>query len=133
MANDNTPLSLLQNDRFAAYNNMKLVTMEPGYALAEMEIKEYHLNGLGIVQGGAIFTLADFAFAAASNAGGIVTVAIIVSISYFKSPKGKYITAEAKEVSSSKKLCTVNVDVFDEDKTLIARFTGTGYHKSGRS
>ncbi len=129
MVNDNTSRTLLENDHFAAYNGMKLITMELGYALAEMEIKDYHLNGAGIVQGGAIFTLADFAFAAASNAAGILTVGILASISYFKPPKGKHITAEATEITSSKKLCTVSVDVFDEDKTLIARFTGTGYHK----
>lgn len=126
---DKTPLILLENDRFAAYNNIKLISMETGFAIAEMEIKEHHLNGVGTVQGGAIFTLADFAFAAASNAGGIITVGLGASISYFKPPVGKKITAEAKEVSSGKKICTTNVDIFDEDKTLIAQFVGTGYHK----
>ncbi len=124
-----TPLSLLQNDRFAAYNNIKLITMEPGHAIAQMQVFEHHLNGVDIVQGGALFTLADFAFAAAANAGGIITVSIGASITFFKSAKGRLITAEATELASGSKICTINVDLFDEDQTLIARFTGTGYKK----
>ena len=39
---------------------------------------------MGRAQGGAIFTLADFTFAAASNAHGIVAVGINVNITYLK-------------------------------------------------
>jgi acyl-CoA thioesterase len=120
-------LKYLENDRFAALAGIKLVRAEPGFAVARMEITENHLNGVNRVQGGAIFTLADFAFAAASNSGGIVTLGINVNISYFKSPKGKVITAEAKEISSGRKICGFNVDIFDEDKVLVARVSALGY------
>jgi acyl-CoA thioesterase len=118
------------NDRFAAYVGIKLIKVGMGYAVAQMEVKENHLNGVNIVQGGAIFTLADYAFAAASNSKGFVTLGITANISYFKSPQGKVLTAEAKEISSSKKLCSYNVDVFDDNNDLIARFNATGYIKN---
>lgn len=120
----------IENDQFAKHTGIRLVKVEHGYAVTEMEVKEHHLNGVGIVQGGAIFTLADYAFAAASNSKGTITLGINANISYFKSPKGKIITAEAREISSSKKICGYTVDVFDEDKELVARFNATGYIKS---
>jgi acyl-CoA thioesterase len=121
---------LTQNDRMAQLLGLRLIRVEPNYALVEMEIKEDHLNGIGGLHGGVIFTLADYAFAVACNSGGVPTVAINANISYFKTAKGKIISAEAKEVSSGRKICCCQVDVFDEDKTLIARFSGTGYRKT---
>ena len=41
-----------------------------GYAKCSMEIEPRHCNALGIPMGGTIFTLADFAFAVASNQRG---------------------------------------------------------------
>ncbi|MFW6022647.1 MAG: PaaI family thioesterase [Halanaerobiaceae bacterium] len=126
---DDNVIKRIKNDRFASYVGIELLKVEKGYALTEMKIKDIHMNGVDIVQGGAIFTLADFAFAAASNSRGFVTVGINVSISYFKPAKGTYIRAEAKEVSSSNRLCNYNVDISDENNDLIARFHGTGYIK----
>ncbi len=119
----------VDNDRFASYTGIKLTKIDIGYAEAELALEEKHLNGVNIVQGGVFFTLADFAFAAASNAKGLVTVSINASIAYFKSPTGKKLTAKAKEISSSRKLCNYVVDIFDEDGTLVAKFNGTGYIK----
>lgn len=116
-------------DRFAAHVGIKLVEVKPGFAAAKMPIAEFHLNGVDVVQGGAIFTLADFAFAAAANSHGGVTLGINASISYFKSPKGKTLMAEAREVSATNKLGSYEVDVFDENGELIARFHGIGYRK----
>jgi len=62
----------LKNDRFAERTNVELLTVSPGYATAKMVLHPHHLNGLGSVQGGAIFTLADYAFAAAANSHGTV-------------------------------------------------------------
>lgn len=119
----------VKNDRFADFIGLKLVSAEPGHAVVRMEVGPQHLNGLGFVQGGAIFTLADYAFAAASNAKGSATLGINAGISYFRTPRGRILTAEAKEVSSTNRLCTYSVDVLDEDNELIARLTATGYIK----
>jgi acyl-CoA thioesterase len=127
MNNDMT--KYISNDRFAAYTGIRLTKIDIGYAEAELELEEKHLNGVNIVQGGVYFTLADFAFAAASNSTGLVTVSINASISYFKPPKGKKLKAKATQVSSSRKLCNYVVDIFDEDDTLLAKYNGTGYIK----
>lgn len=119
----------LARDRFAASLGIKLLEVKPGYAVSELVITEQHLNAVDIVQGGVIFTLADFTFAAASNACGQIVVAAQGSISYFQVPQGKKLLAKATEVSAQNRLVTYNVDIFDGQNQLIARFTGLGYKK----
>jgi len=48
-----------KNDRFAEHNGIELLDIAPGYAKAKMEVKDRHLNGVDVVHGGAIFTLAS--------------------------------------------------------------------------
>ncbi|MDR1893611.1 MAG: PaaI family thioesterase [Spirochaetales bacterium] len=119
----------IQNDRFARLAGIELIKVDPGYALASMAVEDKHLNGVDMVQGGALFTLGDYAFAAACNAGGQPTVGINVSMSFIKSPRGKIITAEAKEVSTQRRLCTYQVNIYDEDRSLTAAMLCTGYIK----
>lgn len=130
MSND--IMSYFEKDRFAAFVGIKLVEVKPGYAKANMEITDKHLNAVNIVQGGVIFTLADFAFEAASNSYGQVSLGINANISYFQPPKGKILIAEAREISASKKIASYNVDIFNEDKEIIARFTGMVYRKKDK-
>ena len=73
---DKDILKNVKNDRFAQLLGIEIVEASPGYALVEMKIEDKHKNGINIVQGGAIFTLADYAFAIASNADGSTTVVI---------------------------------------------------------
>jgi len=118
-----------KRDQFAELCGIELVDVSPGHAKAEMMVKKEHLNGVNTVHGGAIFTLADFAFAAAANSHGQVTVAINVSITYMKAlTKGK-ITAEAREISRNPKLSTYTIDVFNEDGEIAAVFQGLAYQK----
>lgn len=100
-----------------------------GYVRAKMDIAGSHLNGAGTVQGGAIFTLADLTFAAASNSHGTVAVAINVNISFVKAVKKGTLFAEAKETSINPKLGTYDVRVTDENGSLIAIFEGMVYRK----
>ena len=127
--NDTASKRLVDNDGFAAYTGIELVKAAPGYALVRLEIKEKHLNGASFVHGGVIFTLADFAFAAASNEAGSPTLGINATIAYIRVPRGKVITAEAKEVSATNRLCTYEVFVYDEDGQTAAKMMATGYIK----
>lgn len=122
-------IQFIQKDRFAKHVGTKLIEVKPGYARVMMEITENHLNGVDMVQGGAIFALADYAFAAACNSSGMLTVGINVNISYVKSPRGKVLMAIAKEISSGRKICNVHIDVLDENEDLIAVVQATGYRK----
>ncbi|HBV86507.1 PaaI family thioesterase [Desulfosporosinus sp.] len=127
---NNDLIKLMKNDRFAAFTGIELLEVEPGYAVAKIDISEKHLNGVDIIQGGVIFTLADFAFAAAANASGQITVAINANISYYQASNGKVLLAEAKEKSVSRKIVNYNVEVLNEHRDLIAQLSITGYKKN---
>ena len=115
-------------DRFAASNGIRITHIEEGFAKAEMDVEERHLNGAGVCQGGAIFTLADLAFAAVSNTHGAMSVGISNSITYHKSAKlGDHLTAECTEVFEHHKLPSCSMMVRNQDGTLIASATGLAY------
>jgi len=120
------------NDKFAKHSGIRLLSAGKGSARAEVEIKEHHLNGLDIAHGGIIFTLADMAFAAASNSHGIDAVAVNVSISFFKAVQNGRLFAEATEISKNRKLATYRIDVTDEAGEIIASMQGTAYRKTPR-
>jgi acyl-CoA thioesterase len=117
-------------DHFAKLCGIELVSMSPGHGVARMKIGPQHLNGYRSVQGGAIFTLADLAFAAASNAHGTVAVGISVSINYIKAATSGTLQAEARELARNPKLATYDVRVTDDQGALIAVFQGLVYRKN---
>jgi len=92
-------------------------------------VQPHHWNAVGIIQGGAIFTLADYAFAAASNSHGTVAVAINANITFMKALSAGRLVAEAREVSKNFKLGTYTVEVKDEQGDLVALFQGMVYRK----
>jgi acyl-CoA thioesterase len=116
-------------DRFAAHCGIELLSVSEGKAQARMALGPHHWNALGIVQGGAIFTLADYAFAAASNSYGTVALAINVSISFIKAAKAGMLCAEAVETSRNFKLATYTVQVKDDAGDVVALFQGMVYRK----
>ena len=120
---------LIGNDLFATYCGIELTDVSEGEASACMKIQPYHLNGVGIVQGGAIYTLADLALAAASNSHGTTAVGLTSSISYFKAETSGILTAKATEISLRRTVATYRVDVTNQNGELIATFQGTVYRK----
>ncbi len=119
-----------KNDKFAEQAGIELIDLGPGYARAKMTLSPQHLNGYGTVQGGAIFTLADLAFAAASNSHGTVAVAANVSITFIKAARTGTLWAEGRELSKNFKLGTYTIDVKDDAGELVAVFQGLAYRKS---
>ncbi len=117
-------------DRFARHSGIELVEVAEGFARARMTLAPFHHNGVGIAHGGALFTLADFAFAAASNSHGTIAVAISATISILKATREGTLWAEAREVARSRKVGTYSVEVKDESGDLVALFQGTVYRKS---
>ena len=116
-----------ENDRFAAANGMRLLELRPGFAKTCLTVEDRHLNNVGTVQGGAIFTLADFAFGAASKTGGKVAVAVSANLSFLKATRSGALYAEATEISRSRKLSVCTVQVTNDAGELVALFQGTAY------
>ncbi|MCX7964778.1 MAG: PaaI family thioesterase [Candidatus Hydrogenedentota bacterium] len=117
-------------DQFATGNGIELVEIGPGRAVARMTVEPRHYNAVGSVMGGALFTLADFAFAAASNSHGTVAVATDCSISFLRPAFTGTLTAEARELSRGRTLAHYDVMIRDEQERLVAVFHGTVYRKN---
>jgi len=117
------------NDKFALQTGVELLEAGKGYAKASMEITPLHLNSCGMCQGGAIFTLADLAFAVACNSHGKLTLSVNSSVNIFKSEKQGKLYAEAREVFNHSRLSNCEVKISNEKGELIALFNGTGYRK----
>jgi acyl-CoA thioesterase len=118
-----------QGDKFALLAGVELLETGNGYAKARMEIKPEHLNGGGVCQGGAIFTLADLAFAVATNSHARLTLSVTATINIFKSESKGYLYAEAHEVFNHKRLANCEVRITNEAGELVATFDSTGYRK----
>jgi len=121
---------IFRQDRYAGLSNIELLTAAPGHATAKMTLQPHHLNALKIVQGGAIFTLADFTFAVACNSLGTMAVALNASITFMKAATTGTLWAEAREVSKTYKVGTYAVQVKDDQGDLIAIFQGLAYRKN---
>ena len=119
------------NDRFAADAGCRLTEIKDGYAKATMTVGRQHLNAGGVCQGGAMFTLADLAFAAAVNSHGQLTFSINSTINIFSSAKeGDVLTAVAEERLNHPKIPFCEVTITNQDGRLIAVFTGQAYRKN---
>jgi acyl-CoA thioesterase len=122
--------SYFKNDRFAAMAGVEILETGEGYCRAKLEIKEEHLNAANVVQGGAIFTLADLAFAVASNSRGQLALAVNVNISFLKGKSSGTLFATASELTDPKRIGAYDVLVTDENNELVARFNGLVYRKN---
>ena len=115
------------NDKFATENGMTLDELDETHAVCGLTVTARHKNAYGGVMGGAIFTLADFAFAALTNDLERKTVAQQVSINYLSAVKGERLVARASFRKDGRSSCVVNVDVTDDTGRDIAQFVGTGF------
>jgi acyl-CoA thioesterase len=119
----------VDKDHFARHLGVEMLEYAHGRAKARMKIEIHHLNSAGMLHGGAIFSLADAVFSAASNSHGTLAVAINVSISFFKAVNKGVLFAEAEEASFNPRLATYLITVTDEAGSKIALFQGTVYRK----
>jgi acyl-CoA thioesterase len=118
-------------DRFATMNGISLDNVDEHRAVCSMIVEERHKNAFGGVMGGAIFTLADFAFATLTNDREHITVAQQSNINFLSPAKGDKLTAQATYRKNGRSSCVVTVDVTDSTGRDIALVTTTGYHLTG--
>ncbi len=100
---------------------------EPGYAKCSLKIEDRHKNALGHVMGGVFFTMADYAFAIASNLGQSPTVTRTSQIVYLSAVKGNVLYAETEKIRGGRKTCFYKIMIADNTGADIAYVTTTGF------
>ena len=121
-----------ERDRFAYENGIRLEELTDDGAVCSLELTERHRNAMGGVMGGAVFTLADLAFAAASNHLSPGTVALDVTVNFLSAAKGQKLTARSECVRDGGSTCVHRVTVTDDTGREVALFTATGYKTQKR-
>ncbi len=116
-----------EGDKYAMITGAELDELCDEYALASLLLGDKHKNANGGIMGGAIFTLADFAFAVLANHLHRPTVAQQVSINFLGAPKGSRLFARAVCKKDGSRTVLVNIDVTDDTGRDIAQLVVTGF------
>ncbi len=103
--------------------------VKPGYSKCRLIITSNHRNAAGLVMGGVPYTLADFAFAVATNSGNeVMTVTTTGQITYLNPCRGNELVAECVMLKDGRRNCFYRVDIRDEKGEMIATVNMSGAH-----
>lgn len=118
----------MESDRFIlGLLGAKLVVADQGFARVELDADDRHLNGLGRIQGGVLYSLGDYATAVAANYASEPMVSLDSTISYLKAGKPGKIIAEAREIARSRQFTSLEARIMDEKGTLLAILHSRGF------
>ena len=108
-------------DNFSSLLGINIDSAESGHAVVSVEIEKKHINGNNVVQGGVVFTLADFSCAVAANADEMSYVTADGNISYYAPAVCKKLIAEARVLKHGKTLAFCETTIKDETGKIIAK------------
>lgn len=115
---------------FSRKLNLRLVDLEKGFSRVRMDFTPDMENIFGMAHGGAIFSLIDLAFETACNSHGTTAVALNVMVTYTASPApGSTLTAEARELTCTRRTANYDIKVYDDERRLIASCQALAYRK----
>lgn len=122
---------MFNNDPFSKWLGIERIQDGAGVSILRMTVRKEMLNGFNAAHGGITYSLADSALAFASNGHGIQSMSIETSISHTtKVFEGDVLTAIAKELSLSSRICVYQVEVSNQNNEIVALFKGTVYRTS---
>lgn len=111
---------------FAEMMDLKITEVRLGYSRVEIEVKEKHLNPIGTVHGGCLYTMADVAAGSAAASHGNVAPTLDSSFHYLNAGMhATHLIAEAHELKFGKRTMVYEVQIKDQDELLLAVGTFT--------
>ena len=122
-----------KNDRFATENGIVIDSVAEDCVVCSMELNEKHKNAVGGVQGGAIFTLADLAFAVHCNLAMVcgedigVTVGQSCSVSFLKSTRGSCLISKSTCLSKGRSVSVYRICVEDNLGVQISEMLANSF------
>ena len=120
---------MMAKDTFSQWLGIEVLEVKEGFAKIKMVVRKEMLNGHLVAHGGISFSLADSAFAFASNSHGQKAVSIETSINHIKPIfEGDELVATAEKESTSKSLGQYIVRV-TRGEELVGLFKGVVFRK----
>lgn len=121
-------------DKFATQvTGVKIEEVTEEMVTCSLKVTEHHKNAAGMVMGGVLFTLADFAFAVAANMevvehsdGGNLWVSLESNIHYLSVMKGDTLLATTECVKKGRTTCLYLIKITDNTERLICTVSTTG-------
>jgi acyl-CoA thioesterase len=107
--------AVFQSDAYVNEVGAKLVEWDGGRAVFRLAPEPRHLNFVGSMHGGALFSLADAALGVASNSWGRVCVALTIETQFLSAPVAEVLIATAVERSRTRRTASYAIDVTSED------------------
>ena len=124
--------AMWSNDKASKWLGFELVSVRPGSAVLRLTVAGQHCNGHGFCHGGVSFALADSAFAFACNSYGERCVGQHNMISYLRPiAVGDVLTAEAREVSRSKRSGIYDVSINNQNNRKCVEMRGFSHRVEG--
>lgn len=118
-----------QKDAFAAGEGLEICSVTDKESVITAQITEKHLNANGCVQGGMLYTIADFAFAVLSNFLHPMTVTQSGQIQYLRAAVTTSIKAVAKERARYGRNTSCEVIVYDDKDEIVCVCHFSGFIK----
>lgn len=118
------------NDKYATEaTGVVIEAVGEHYAKCSLKLDERHLNAVGHVMGGVVYTMADLTFAVSTNfRTERPTVTNVAQVSYLNAPEGDTLYSESRLLKDGRKICFYEITIRDNTGKDIAIITMNGYH-----
>lgn len=122
-------LKEIRNMGFIKDIGIVLTELREGYAKGELLLQPKHMNPIGSVHGGVLFTMADTVGGAAATSRGRYVTTVSGNMNYLRPAMNcKCIVGESREVKIGKNMCVYEVMITDDAGKEIALATMTYYY-----
>jgi acyl-CoA thioesterase len=119
-------MSKLEGEPIAAFLNIKVLSLSPGYAKVSIKMRPEYINFNGVVFGSIIMSIADYAFALAINSLALPSLATQFNVHLLAPAAAEdELTAEGKVLHSGRRTGVTEMTVFNQEGKLVATATGT--------
>ena len=115
---------------FGDYVGTRTLAVKPDWGLVELDLDDWHLNGLPTVHGGVILTLLDHACGAALTYGsekslGKAAVTLSLSTSFMRGVQGGKLFGVGRCVQRGRSIAFCESHVENEAGEMIAKASGS--------
>lgn len=115
-----------EKNAYAKLNGIQILEIREGYCRTVVDVQEQHMNPIGSVHGGCLYSMADVAAGAAAASFGLKATTVDANFHYLRAGIGsRQLTAEATVLKRGKRILFLNTSVFDEQGTMLASGTFT--------
>ena len=124
----------MDNSPYARQLGFRLLELSEGYAKVAVSLRPEHANFFGMIDGGLVMSLADYAFACSCNTFGRARVAAQFSTNFISAAAmNGDLRAEGRTIHAGKTMALTEISVTDASGRIIAKATGTAITKPNQS